>query len=163
VQLRDDAVVEVLYGSGTRVAELVGLDLPALNLKRGRVVVLGKGGIERMLPLSEPSVLALQRWVDVGRTQLVTEHTPPGAVFLNQRGKRLSERDVARIIDRRAIAPTHPHALRHTFATHLMDGGADLRVVQELLGHKNLETTQRYTQVSKQRLRSVYDATHPRA
>jgi site-specific recombinase XerD len=163
VDLRDDAVLEVLYGSGLRIAELVGVDVDELDLPRARVVVLGKGDKQRTVPLSEPAVVALRRWLDEGRAHLVTEHTPAGAVFLNQRGKRLSPRDARRIVDRRASGPTHPHALRHTFATHLLDGGADLRVVQELLGHADLATTQRYTHVSKERLRSVFDATHPRA
>jgi integrase/recombinase XerC len=163
VDVRDDALLEVLYGSGLRVAELVGIDLDELDLARGRVVVLGKGAKQRTVPLSEPAVAALRRWLDDGRVHLVTEHTPAAAVFLNRRGKRMTPRDAYRVVDRRASAPTHPHALRHTFATHLLDGGADLRVVQELLGHADLSTTQRYTHVSKERLRSVFDATHPRA
>jgi site-specific recombinase XerD len=161
--LRDDAVLEVLYGSGLRIAELVGIDLDELDLPRERVTVLGKGSKQRVVPLSEPAVRAIRRWLDDGRAHLVTEDTPAGAVFLNQRGRRLSPRDARRILDRRSGSPTHPHALRHTFATHLLDGGADLRVVQELLGHADLSTTQRYTHVSKERLRSVFDATHPRA
>jgi site-specific recombinase XerD len=163
VDVRDDALLEVLYGSGLRVAELVGIDLDELDLARGRVVVLGKGAKQRTVPLSEPAVAALRRWLDDGRVHLVTKDTPAAAVFLNRRGKRMTPRDAYRVVDRRASAPTHPHALRHTFATHLLDGGADLRVVQELLGHADLSTTQRYTHVSKERLRSVFDATHPRA
>ena len=123
VHLRDNAVVELLYGSGLRVAELCGLRPPDLELRDRRVTVWGKGDKQR----------------------------------------RLTPRDVRRILDRRATDPTHPHALRHTFATHLLDGGADLRAVQELLGHADLATTQLYTHVSKQRLRAVYEATHPRA
>jgi integrase/recombinase XerC len=161
--LRDDAVVEVLYGSGLRVAELAALDVDDVDLDRSRVLVRGKGGKWRTVPLTAPAVRALRRWLVDGRLDLVTQLTPSGAVFLNQRGKRLTPRDARRIVDRRAAAPTHPHALRHTFATHLLDGGADLRVVQELLGHADLATTQRYTHVSKERLRAVYDASHPRA
>jgi site-specific recombinase XerD len=163
IRSRDDAVLEVLYGSGLRVAELCGLDLGDLLLDRGRATVWGKGGKQRAVPLSQPAVVAVQRWLHEGRDALVTADTPAGALFVNQRGRRLTPRDVRRILDRRAASPTHPHALRHTFATHLLDGGADLRAVQELLGHADLATTQRYTHVSRERLRSVYDATHPRA
>jgi integrase/recombinase XerC len=163
VHLRDNAVVELLYGSGLRVAELCGLRLPDLELRERRVTVWGKGDKQRWVPMSEPSVEAVQAWLADGRAQLVGERSPADAAFLNRRGGRLTPRDVRRILDRRASDPTHPHALRHTFATHLLDGGADLRAVQELLGHADLATTQLYTHVSKQRLRAVYEATHPRA
>jgi site-specific recombinase XerD len=163
IDLRDDAVLELLYGSGLRVSELTGLDIDEVDLARARLVVLGKGSKQRTVPVSDPALAALGLWLEHGRAAMVTEETPTGAVFLNRRGRRLSPRDARRIVDRRATAPTHPHALRHTFATHLLDGGADLRVVQELLGHASLATTQRYTHVSKERLRSVFDATHPRA
>lgn len=159
---RDDALVELLYGSGLRVAELCGLDVDDLELPAARALVRGKGGKSRMVPLSVPAVGALHVWLSSGRSAFVTEASPAGAVFLNQRGKRLAPRDARRIIDRRAVTPTHPHALRHTFATHLLDGGADLRVVQELMGHSDLSSTQRYTHVSKERLRAVHQATHPR-
>jgi len=163
VRERDDAVLEVLYGSGVRVGELCGLDVGDLDLSAGRALVWGKGGKRRAVPLGEQAVGALERWLQDGRRALATGESPPAALFLNRRGRRLTPRDVRRILDRRAAAPTHPHALRHTFATHLLDGGADLRAVQELLGHADLATTQRYTHVSRERLRAVYDATHPRA
>ena len=163
VAWRDDALLELLYGSGLRIAEATALDVDELDLARGRVVVWGKGGKQRTVPLSEPATACLRRWLAEGRVHLATDLSPPGAVFLNRRGRRLTPRDARRILDRRASEPTHPHALRHTFATHLLDGGADLRVVQELLGHSDVATTQRYTHVSKERLRTVFDATHPRA
>jgi integrase/recombinase XerC len=163
VARRDRAVLELLYGSGLRVSELCGLGPDDLDLGRGVVRVWGKGRKQRQVPLSQPSVAAVRDWLSHGRCHLVTEASPPTAVFLNRRGKRLTPRDVRRLLDRRAPAPTHPHALRHTFATHLLDGGADLRAVQELLGHADLSTTQIYTHVSKERLRRVVDETHPRA
>lgn len=163
VHLRDNAVVELLYGSGLRVAELCGLRPPDLELRERRVTVWGKGDKQRWVPMSEPSVEAVRAWLHDGRAHLLAERSPADAAFLNRRGGRLTPRDVRRILDRRASDPTHPHALRHTFATHLLDGGADLRAVQELLGHADLATTQLYTHVSNQRLRAVYEATHPRA
>jgi site-specific recombinase XerD len=163
VALRDVAVVELLYGSGLRVGELSALRPADLDLARRRLVVWGKGSKQRQVPMTQPSAEALARWLSEGRPAFVTDESPHDAVFLNRRGRRLSPRDVRRILDRRAAAPTHPHALRHTFATHLLDNGADLRAVQELLGHADLATTQVYTHVSKERLRAVYDATHPRA
>ena len=163
VGLRDTAVVELLYGSGLRVAELCGLRPGDLHLDEGHLVAWGKGSKQRRVPMSAPSVEAVRAWLERGRDAMVKPVSPADAVFLNRRGSRLSPRDVRRILDRRAISPTHPHALRHTYATHLLDGGADLRAVQELLGHADLSTTQLYTHVSKERLRSVYEATHPRA
>ena len=160
---RDDAVLEVLYGSGLRVSELCRLDLADLDLDRGRATVWGKGGKQRVVPLSGPAVVALRAWLGPGRASFLAEGSPAEAAFLNARGHRLAPRDVRRLLDRRAASPTHPHALRHTFATHLLDGGADLRAVQELLGHADLSTTQRYTHVSRERLRAVYDTSHPRA
>ena len=163
VALRDRAVVELLYGSGLRVGELCGLRPPDVDVASGRLLVWGKGAKQRQLPMSQSSVEAVRTWLDRGRPAMVGDETPADAVFVNRRGRRLTPRDVRRILDRRAASPTHPHALRHTFATHLLDGGADLRAVQELLGHEDLATTQLYTHVSKERLRTVYDATHPRA
>jgi site-specific recombinase XerD len=160
---RDDAVLELLYGSGIRVGELCALSVGDVDLERARASVWGKGGKQRTVPLSEPTVDALRQWLGSARGAWSEGAGDTDALFLNQPGRRLSARDVRRILDRRAASPTHPHALRHTFATHLLDGGADLRAVQELLGHADLATTQRYTHVSRERLRSVYDATHPRA
>ncbi len=160
-RLRDDAALEILYGSGVRVGELCGLDLDSLDLKAGAVSVWGKGSKERRLPLSAPAIAALRAWLAV-RGEVVSPDVGP-ALFGNERGARLTPRDVRRILDRRSARPTHPHALRHSFATHLLDGGADLRAVQELLGHSDVATTQRYTHISNHRLREVYSEAHPRA
>jgi len=163
VRLRDDAVLEILYGSGLRVGELCGLRPDDVVVDTQQIRVWGKGSKQRQVPLSDPAAAALGRWLADGRPHLVTAASPADAVFLNRRGRRLTPRDVRRILDRRSASPTHPHALRHTYATHLLDGGADLRAVQELLGHSDLATTQHYTHVSRERLRSVLHATHPRA
>jgi site-specific recombinase XerD len=157
---RDHAVLELLYAAGLRVSELCGLDRGDVDLRARTVTVLGKGSKQRRLPIHEEAAAALRGWLEHGRDEMAG---PPEAVFVNQRRARLGPRDVRRILDRLAASPTHPHALRHTYATHLLDGGADLRVVQELLGHSSLATTQVYTHVSKERLRSVYEGTHPRA
>jgi site-specific recombinase XerD len=162
---RDAAIVELLYGSGLRVSELCGLDVDDVDLTRRRAQVWGKGGKQRVVPLSAPSVRALRNWISQdrdGRAELA-EPAERSALFFNARHRRIGPRDVRRIIDRRSPVPTHPHALRHTFATHLLDGGADLRVVQELLGHADVATTQVYTHVSRERLRSIHNTTHPRA
>lgn len=158
---RDTAVIELLYGSGLRVSELCGMDLNSVNIKTQAIVVMGKGAKERRVPMSEPSLDAVKIWIKF-RHEVATSDSEP-ALFLNTRGRRLAPRDVRRIIDSRSESPTHPHALRHTFATHLLDNGADLRAVQELLGHRDVATTQRYTHVSKERLKSAYGASHPRA
>ncbi len=158
---RDDAVLELLYGSGLRVGELCGLQVSSVSVANGAANVWGKGSKERRVPISEPAVAALQRWLAVRHDVL-----PPEAgdvLFGNERGRPLTPRDVRRIVDRRSPSPTHPHALRHTFATHLLDGGADLRAVQELLGHTDVATTQRYTHVSRERLSAAYREAHPRA
>ena len=161
--VRDDAVLELLYGSGIRVAELCGLDVGDLDPGRGVVRVIGKGDKQRQVLVHERCVAALGAWLGGPRAVMARGGADPAALFVNNRGNRLGPRDVRRILDRRSPVPTHPHALRHTFATHLLDGGADLRVVQELLGHSSLQTTQVYTHVSKERLRAVYSGTHPRA
>ncbi len=163
---RDDAVLEVLYGSGLRVSELCGLGIGSIDLAASAVVVWGKGAKERRVPLSAPAVAALRRWLGV-RHEVVGDDVPSSrsgpVLFGNERGRPLTPRDVRRIVDRRSPSPTHPHALRHSYATHLLDGGADLRAVQELLGHASVSTTQRYTHVSRERLRTAYGAAHPRA
>ena len=160
---RDRAVLEILYGSGLRVAEACGLRPVDIDLSRSRLTVWGKGSKQRTVPLSAPAVDALRQWLDQGRALLVDANTPDEVVFVNRRAHPLTPRDVRRILDRRAAGPAHPHALRHTFATHLLDGGVDLRAVQELLGHADLATTQLYTHVSRERLRGVLETTHPRA
>ena len=159
---RDTAVVELLYGSGLRVSELCGLTAESIDLNRRRVNVIGKGNRERVVPLSEPAVQALAAWL-TARAMVPTRPDAANALFPNQRGGPLTPRDVRRVLDHRSVAPTHPHALRHTFATHLLDGGADLRAVQELLGHADLSTTQVYTHVSRERLQRVHRESHPRA
>ncbi len=163
VDRRDDAVLELLYGAGLRVAELCALDLEDLDLARRVVTVTGKGSKQRQVLIHDRCAGSIQAWLEGPRSALTREDSPAGALFYNRRGRRLGPRDVRRLLDRRSPVPTHPHALRHSFATHLLDGGADLRVVQELLGHASLQTTQVYTHVSKERMLTVYSGTHPRA
>jgi site-specific recombinase XerD len=160
VDRRDLAVLELLYAAGLRVSELCGLNRTDIDLRGRTVTVLGKGSKQRRVPIHDAAVDALRTWLQDGRDDM---EGPPEAAFVNRRGARLGPRDVRRILDRRSASPTHPHALRHTYATHLLDGGADLRAVQELLGHADLSTTQIYTHLSQDRLRAVYAATHPRA
>ena len=162
---RDRALLELLYATGLRVAELVALDWSDVDLK-GRVLrALGKGGKERMVPFGRPAAEALRVW----RERRASLPDPEGvALFVNLRGGRLTDRSVRRIVDDRVAATAaargvHPHTLRHTFATHLLERGADLRAIQELLGHASLATTQRYTHVDLERLQSVYRESHPRA
>jgi site-specific recombinase XerD len=162
LELRNVAVCELLYASGIRVGELCGLDLARIDLTRRLIVVIGKGNVERRVPLGVPAATAVRRWVRDGRPSLTQGRASCPALFVNQRGDRLGVRDVRRILDQRSSTPTHPHALRHTFATHLLAGGADLRTVQELLGHQSLAATQRYTRVTPERLQGVHTATHPR-
>jgi integrase/recombinase XerC len=166
VGLRDLALLEVLYGAGLRVAECCGLRREDCDLRRGLVTVVGKGAKTRRVPIGEPAVAALVDWLQHGRPELVTNESPADTVFLNLRGRALTPRDARRVLDRYPLADgraLHPHALRHAYATHLLEGGADLRAVQELLGHADLTTTQIYTHVTRDRLRAVYEATHPRA
>jgi integrase/recombinase XerC len=165
--LRDRAILETLYSAGLRVAELVGLDLDDVVLDEGVITVRGKGKRERLALLGKPAVEALKRWLAV-RGSIAPAVARQPAVFLNGRGGRLTTRSVGRMLERYlAIAGldprTSPHTLRHSFATHLLDAGADIRGVQELLGHKSLTTTQVYTHVTTQRLQDSYQKAHPRA
>ncbi len=165
--LRDRAIIEVLYGAGLRVGELVGMDVADVSLAQAQVRVLGKGGKERIGLLGRPAVRAVRAYLEAGRPALLGRK-PTTALWLNHRGGRLTVRGVALMLDKVAAQTeisTHvsPHVLRHTFATHLLDGGADLRVVQELLGHANLTTTQIYTHVSQNQAREAYMRAHPRA
>jgi len=170
VGLRDRAILELLYATGMRVGELCGLRLPDVDLGDDSVRVTGKGGKQRVLPFGEPARVALLRYLSEGRSAMVPRQGDPSireALFYNRRSKPMTPRDVRGMLERYrvGIAPegTSPHTLRHSFATHLLEGGADLRSVQEFLGHVALTTTQTYTHVSNDRLRRVYEQAHPRA
>ncbi len=165
--LRDRAILELLYAAGLRVSELVALDLEDVDLSSLIVRVLGKGNKERMVPFGKKAAEGVRRWLDRSRP-LRDRGADPLALFLNMRGGRLTDRSVRRILNRRLreaaiFARMSPHALRHSFATHLLGAGADLRAIQELLGHASLSTTQRYTHVSTDALMRVYDRAHPRS
>ena len=169
IAARDRAILELLYAAGLRVSEAVGLDLGDVDLNRGSVRVLGKGGKERMVPIGRPAMKAMTAYL-ARRPDLKGERrgTSDSAFFLNCRGGRLSVRSIQRmvhdVVERSGIArAVSPHTLRHTFATHMLEGGADLRSIQELLGHADLETTQQYTHVNADRLMKVYDRAHPKA
>jgi integrase/recombinase XerC len=164
---RDCAIVEVLYASGARVSELCGLDLGDIDYSRNTIRVLGKGNKERTIPLGNPAMKALTDWIKNGRPEIQSDKSA-GAVFLGSRGKRIDQRTVRTIVYEALTAlegmeRLGPHALRHTAATHLLEGGADLRTVQEILGHASLATTQIYTHVSTDRLQKAFKQAHPRA
>jgi site-specific recombinase XerD len=169
--LRDRAIVETAYAAGLRISELAAADLASLDLRRGEIRVIGKGRKERVGLLGRPAVAALHVWLDEGRPAIAARRVagePPAALFLNHHGDPLGVRGLRFRLERLRRAAglpegVSPHTLRHSFATHLLDGGADLRVVQELLGHESLATTQIYTHVSPTRLRSAYRDAHPRA
>ncbi len=160
---RDVAVLELLYGSGLRVSEVCAIRSGDIDWGRRRLTVNGKGAKQRVVPLSEPAAAALKEWQIGGREEMADPQTAGDAMFVNLRGRPLTTQDVRRLVDRAAGTQTNPHTLRHTFATHLLDGGADLRHVQELLGHSDLGSTQIYTHVSRERLRQVVQDSHPRA
>jgi integrase/recombinase XerC len=169
VGVRDRACLELLYGSGLRVSELCALDVDDVDPEVATVRVVGKGRKERIVPMSAPALRALDAYLGGARTALATRDGQDAAraLFLNRRGGRLGRRSVQAMLERYLGAEggrvVGPHALRHSFATHLLDGGADLRSVQELLGHESLGTTQIYTHVSNERLRAEYERSHPRA
>jgi integrase/recombinase XerC len=161
--LRDRAILELLYSSGLRVSELTGLNIGELDLAAGMVRVTGKGGKERIVPVGSRALEAIKEYLDER-----SDDTARGALFLNTRGGRINRRCVARIVDVHvmriaAFKRISPHTLRHTFATHMLEGGADLRAIQELLGHASLSTTQKYTHVNIDHLMDVYDKAHPKA
>ncbi|MGQ9778459.1 MAG: tyrosine recombinase XerC [Bacillota bacterium] len=166
---RDLAILELLYATGIRLSELVGLDVDDVDFSLACVRVMGKGGRERIVPMGRPAVVACEDYLRVARPLLLGRSNPDEqAFFLNRLGTRLSGRSVQRILARAlarvaVIRQVSPHALRHSFATHMLENGADLRVVQELLGHVNVSTTQIYTHVTKERLKRVYERAHPRA
>ncbi|MDO5502720.1 MAG: site-specific tyrosine recombinase XerD [Actinomycetia bacterium] len=167
LSLRDRALLEVLYGAGARISEAVGLDLDDIDLEEGVVRVFGKGSKQRVIPLGSYAVEALSAYLTRARPELARRGPGTPALFFNQRGKRLSRQSAWAIISacakRANLDHVSPHTLRHSFATHLLDGGADVRVVQELLGHASVTTTQIYTLVTVQQLREVYAQSHPRA
>lgn len=165
---RDRAILELLYSSGLRVGELTALDLHDLDLGGGMVRVMGKGGKERIVPIGSKATEALSAYLACRGELMKQGQSTPSYLFLNNRGGRLTARSVARMIKKYLpqggiVQETSPHTFRHSFATHLLDAGADLRGIQELLGHVSLSTTQRYTHVSSAKLAEVYDRTHPRA
>ena len=166
IAVRDFAIVELLYATGARVSEIVGLNLGDVDSARRLIQVTGKGNKQRMIPYGTPCEAALERWLNLARPSLVSGQTS-FELFLNSKGKRIGPRAiyelVAKALSATAIGAAGPHALRHTAATHLLDGGADLRAVQELLGHASLGTTQIYTHVSIERLKEGYTSAHPRA
>jgi integrase/recombinase XerC len=160
---RDIAFLELLYGSGIRVGELVGINLEDIDLRGGWLRVRGKGNKERQVPIGERAIAAVTRYLDT-RSAAPSER----ALFLNSRGARINDRQVRRLVKLYALLVTgdstvHPHSFRHAYATHLLSDGADLRAIQELLGHARLSTTQKYTQVSLKDLQAVYDRAHPKA
>lgn len=168
VPLRDRALLEVLYGTGARISEAVGLDIDDLDLDIGAARLFGKGGKERIVPIGSYATESVRAWLVRGRPELSAKGRAGPAVFLNRRGARLSRQSAWAVITaaaERAGLSGHvsPHTLRHSFATHLLEGGADVRVVQELLGHASVTTTQIYTMVTVQQLREVYAQSHPRA
>ncbi|MCA9064671.1 MAG: tyrosine recombinase XerC [Planctomycetaceae bacterium] len=166
--VRDRAILETMYSAGLRVAELVGLNLSDWDRSAGIIRVMGKGRKERISPIGSYAAKALDQWLQLRRPDPKAKDADRNAMFLNRFGRRLTTRSIGRMLEKHIAtaglsSQTSPHTLRHSFATHLLDGGADLRSVQELLGHKSLTTTQIYTHVSTRRLRETYEKAHPHA
>ena len=165
LNIRDLAMIEVLYASGIRVSELCGLNFVDFDTSRNTLQVIGKGNKQRVVPIGIPAVKALENWLKIGRPEMANKDSE-NAIFIGSRGKRIDQRTVREVVyDAMAAIGSHmsPHGLRHTAATHLLEGGADLRTVQEILGHASLATTQIYTHVSPKRLQTAYQQAHPRA
>lgn len=165
LQLRDRALVEMLYSTGARITELLELDVDDVDVKHQLILVRGKGGKERIVPLGIPALKALEQYRVRGREELNKKGSP--ALFLNRRGARMGRQSGFKVVseaaERAGLGHVSPHSLRHSFATHLLEGGADVRVVQELLGHASVATTQIYTKVSPEHLREMWATSHPRA
>ena len=166
--VRDLAMFELMYASGMRISECLNLDLEDLHLTMGFVRVFGKGGKERIIPLGGAAIRACERYLEEARPKLLKQAERTDAIFISQRGKRLTRQGIWKLLNKHVLSAgiqkdITPHVLRHSFATHLIENGADLRAVQEMLGHSDISTTQIYTHVSKKRLKEVYKQFHPRA
>lgn len=166
--MRNKAILEMLYACGLRISECASLNIDSIDFATGIVLVYGKGGKERYVPLGEYAIDAVRAYMQTARPQLLGKNRDDGALFLNYRGTRLSDRSIRRVIDASieglaSYKKVSPHMIRHSFATHLLEAGADLRIVQELLGHASLSTTQMYTHVTRDHLQSIYNQAHPRA
>lgn len=165
--LRNSALLELIYGSGLRVSELLDIEMGDIHLNQGYIIVKGKGSKERMVPISDPAIISLRNYIIKGREQLLGD-TKTNILFLNQSGHRLSRQGFFKLLKKLAsdagvITECSPHTLRHSFATHLLENGMDLRTLQSLLGHEDISTTQIYTHISQKRIKEIYKSTHPRA
>ncbi len=165
--LRNSALMELIYGSGLRVSELLDIEMEDIHLNQGYIIVKGKGSKERMVPISDPAIIALRNYIIKGREQLLGD-TKTNFLFLNQSGQRLSRQGFFKLLKKLASdagvkTECSPHTLRHSFATHLLENGMDLRTLQSLLGHEDISTTQIYTHISQKRIKEIYKSAHPRA
>lgn len=165
--LRNSALMELIYGSGLRVSELLDIEMEDIHLNQGYIIVKGKGSKERMVPISDPAIIALRNYIIKGREQLLGD-TKSNFLFLNQTGQRLSRQGFFKLLKKLASdagvkTECSPHTLRHSFATHLLENGMDLRTLQSLLGHEDISTTQIYTHISQKRIKEIYKSAHPRA